>query len=167
MATIRGENIAAGGLGLAFGGAGWALGGKYTLDGWIVGVNVLLGHLHIPARVPMPGGWWVLLFVPLALGYSWVELRATPKKPSMASVDRWLVAAILWLLVIITDVGSTFVGIQTLGPRPWAISIWLAAIDWAGAIWALVLTFSPEVLMLYAWRLLTRGGARSGNNDSK
>jgi hypothetical protein len=165
--SSRGANLAAGALGLAFGLGGWALAGKYTLDGWIVGLNLLLGHLHIPARVPLADGWWVLLFVPLALGYSWVELRATPTNPrEIVDLDRWFVAAALWLITIATDAGSTFVGVQTLGPRPWDLSIWLANTTWAAVLWALILTFAPEALMLYAWRLLTgRGGKRDGAHE--
>lgn len=166
--SSRRANLAAGALGLAFGGTGWALGGKYTLDGWVVGLNLLLGHLHIPTRAPMPDGWWILLFVPLGLGYSWVELRAAPTNPrQIADLDRWLVAAALWLITIATDAGSTFVGVQTLGPRPWDVSIWLANTTWAAVLWALVLTFAPEALMLYAWGLLTgaRGGKRNGAHE--
>jgi hypothetical protein len=168
MITPKGTGaaISAGLLAGAFGLAGWAVGGKYTLDGWIIGLNMLMGHLHIPARVPLPADWWVVIFVPLAAGYSWVELRARPDRPQWVALDRWIVAALLWALVILSDVGSTFVGTQNPGPRPWPITTWLATTPWAGGIWSIILTFAPEALMVYAWRLLRlEGGTRLGKTQ--
>lgn len=159
--TKRHDNRRSGGLAvallaLAFGIAFWAVGGKYTLDGWVIGLNVLLGHLQLPARIPRPAGWWILLFIPLALAYTWVELRARPQRPKPGELDRWMIAALLWLIVILTDIGSTFAGVQNPGPRPWPISVWLAETDLAGGVWSVLLTFFPELLILYGLRELKK-----------
>lgn len=139
-------------LALAFGLAFWMVGGRYTLDGWVIAINTLLGFLQLPVRIPMPTAWWILGCVPLALAYSWVEFGARPGRPGRPSWRGWFVGMLLWLIIIGTDVGTTFVGIQNPGPRPWAISQWLAATPWAGGLWSLVLTFWPELLVLYAVR---------------
>ena len=34
----------------------WALGAKYTLDGEVIGINMLAAFLELPARVPAPTG---------------------------------------------------------------------------------------------------------------
>lgn len=151
----RRRNLAAGVLALAFGVIFWAVGGKYTLEGWVIGLNLLLGFLDVPVRIARPDGWWVLLFVPLAAAYSWVEVRARPPRlKRLKQLRRWLAPALLWAIVIGTDVGSTFAGVQNPGPRPWPISVWLAATDVAGGVWAVALTFFPESLILYGWREL-------------
>lgn len=149
-----GRGIAVAALALAFGLTFWAVGGKYTLDGWVTGLNILLGFLQVPARIPRPVGWWVLLFIPLALAYSWVEVRARPPLVPRGAFDRWAVAFLLWGIVILSDIGSTFAGIQSPGPRPWPVSVWLAENDLAGGVWAVILTFVPEALILYALRQL-------------
>lgn len=155
VAARRGRgDLAAGLLALVFGLAFWAVGGKYTLDGWIVGLNVLLGFLQVPARIPRAVEWWVLLFIPLALAYSWVEVMARPGRPTSRGWRRWLVAFLLWLIVIATDVGSTFIGVQNPGIRPWLVSTWLAETDIAGGLWSIVLTFFPEALILYGIKQL-------------
>lgn len=150
----RGGSLAVAALALAFGVTFWSVGGKYTLDGWVVGLNVLLGFLQVPARIPRPVGWWVLLFIPLALAYSWVEVRARPSLVPRGAWDRWAVAVLLWVVVILSDVGSTFAGVQSPGPRPWPVSVWVAENDPAGGLWSLVLTFAPEALILYGIRHL-------------
>ena len=51
----------------------WALGAKYTLDGVVIGINMLAAFLELPARVPAPTGWWNLLLIPIRLLFSYVE----------------------------------------------------------------------------------------------
>jgi hypothetical protein len=139
-------------LALTFGLVFWLVGARYTLDGWVVGLNTLLGFLQLPVRIPLPTGWWILLCVPLGMAYSWVEFKARPGRPGRPTWRTWMVGMLLWMIVIATDVGSTYLGIQNPGLRPWPVSVWLVATPWAGGLWALILTFWPELLIIFAVR---------------
>src|SRR5262245_38811164 len=91
---------------LIFGGIGWAAGGKYTIDGWHAGLTMFVRFLGAPFALPRPSGWLLLLLIAIVgVIYSRVELliwRASSRK----QVLFW----IGWLLVVLTDVGSTLLG---------------------------------------------------------
>lgn len=141
----------AGVLMLAFGVPLWILGAKYSLDGWAIGLNILGDALTLPARLPMARDWWALLCVPLGLCYSYVEIWVRPRR-SMA-FTAGLAIVVLMLLTHITDVGSTYLAITTPSATAWALHAWAAREAWPAALWALFLTYTPEVLILGGVRM--------------
>ena len=94
-----------------FGAIGWLSGARYTLFGWVAGLNLFFSWLGLPAAVPVPAGWWVLAMVPIGLVYSRVEMQIwnAHKRHGQALI----LFAIGWLLIVITDVGSTYLGLRT------------------------------------------------------
>lgn len=55
------------------GGLLWLAGAKYTLLGWVAGLNWFMGWLDLPARIPSPTGYYMLLLIPVGLLYSLIE----------------------------------------------------------------------------------------------
>lgn len=133
---------------LIAGALGWLSGARYTLFGGVAGLNLFLEWIGLPARVPMPSGWWVLIALPLGFVYSRVETRIWHKRNAVLikSPLFW----IGWLLIVGTDVGSTWLGVRAVGDDSWLILRQVAANDLLALVWALVLTFTPEWLILGA-----------------
>jgi hypothetical protein len=134
----------------------WPLGARYCLEGWVYGLNILLALLNLPARIPMPVGWWWLIFVPLGLLYSTVEIRVQfGPPPSWAHLPSWGLAMILLLLIHGTDIGSTFAGYLSPPKGAWSIHVWAAGDGrWALGLWAIVLTYLPERAFMLGLRWL-------------
>lgn len=132
----------------------WPLGARYSLEGWIQFLNLLLELVRLPARIPMPTGWWWLLFVPLGLLYSAVELWVRPGlPPSWHQVPAWLLALALLLLVHGTDIGSTLFGYLFPPRDAWQIHRWSAGDGlWALVLWSLALTYLPEQAIKFGLR---------------
>lgn len=141
---------------LAFGIPAWFIGGRYTVEGWVIWLNRLLGWFGVTDRIPVPLGWPLLgLVVVAALIYSRVEVKHRPWR----RVDkRWVLAPALawvaWVLIVGTDLGSTYQGIVSppAGAEQWLKDV--AASDWASGFGAILLTFAPEWLILGGIRLL-------------
>jgi len=135
-----------------FGGLGWLAGGKYTVEGWVVALNMFAQWIGIEQQLSVPRGWWLVGAVAVSgVVYSRVELLAWRN-----TVHRMPSFWIGWVLIVLTDVGSTLLGV--LNPAPDAAPIFhqLAMIAPAAIIWAVILTAAPEYLILAAWRLLRR-----------
>lgn len=134
----------------------WPLGARYSLEGWIYVLNLLLELVRLPVAIPMPVGWWWLLFIPLGLLYSTVEILVKFGPPSSsAHLPSWGIAIALLLLVHGTDIGSTFAGYLFPAPGAWAIHTWVAGDGrWALGLWAIVLTYLPERAFMQGLRWL-------------
>lgn len=146
----------AGAVGLVIvGGLLWLAGAKYTLIGWVAGLNWFLGWLEIPARVPSPAGWWMLLMVPLGLLYSLVEVKRPWKRKSKRT-EKIILYWLIWAALVASDVGSTFAGVRNPGPGAWPVTLQVAASIPAALAWAIVLTFIPEWMIGGAHKLLRR-----------
>jgi hypothetical protein len=139
---------------LIAGALGWLSGARYTLFGGVAGLNLFLEWLGLPARVPMPSGWWVLIALPLGFVYSRVETRIWHKRNAVLikSPLFW----IGWLLIVGTDVGSTWLGVRAVQDDSWYITQQLAANGWIALVWSTALTFGPEWLILGALRFIRR-----------
>jgi hypothetical protein len=142
----------AGALMIAFGLPLWMLGAKYSLDGWVLGLNIVADALTLPATLPRVSGWWALLAVPLGAAYSYVELKVRPSWGGKAS--RVLAMLLLFLLTHGSDIGSTFLVAVTPAEGAWPLAAWAAEAMWPAALWAVVLTYAPELLLWNGWRML-------------
>jgi len=151
---MSGNEIAAGIALIVFGALLWLAGARYTLTGWVYGLNWFAAWLGLPAQIPPPVGMAVLFAVPIGLVYSLVELY----RPWKARGD-WTAAAliwVIWVIIVFTDGGSTFLGVKQVAPDAWLITRQVAASDYLAGGWSLVLTFIPEWLMIGGIKLLRR-----------
>ena len=141
---------------LALGSILWLISARYTLAGWVAGLNLALTLLQLPARVPLPIGWWWLLAIPVGMVYSLVELRINPgPPPTWAQLPIWCLAVGLIVFVHATDIGSTVLGYVALPPNPWPIHVWAVGNGWwALGLWSILLTYIPERAILWGWRWL-------------
>lgn len=138
---------------LAFGGLAWLGSAKYTLIGWIVGLNTTLAWLGLPLRVPEVAGWFVLLAVPLGVVYSRVETRVWRGGGGlMRSPLFWLG----WVVIVATDVGSTYLGVRTPPADAWPITMQIASSQGVAFVLSLLLTFIPEWMLIGAKLFLKR-----------
>lgn len=139
---------------IVFGLFGWLTGARYTLFGWVVGVNIFFAWLGLPIVMPVPSGWWILTMIPIALVYSRVEMQVW--KAHKRRGQSLALFALGWLLIVITDVGSTYLGVRTPPPDAWPITRTIAASAGWSFVWAAILTFVSDWLMLGGWKLVKR-----------
>lgn len=137
---------------LTFGGLGWIAGGKYTVEGWVVALNMFARWVGIEQQLATPRGWWLVASVVVAgVIYSRVELLAWRN-----TVHRMPTFWLGWVLIVLTDVGSTLLGVMNPAPDAHPVFLQLAKTAPAAIFWALVLTAAPEYLILGGWRLFRR-----------
>jgi len=152
-------------IGLPF----WFEAARFTRDGWILAINWLCNRLSIPWEVPTLD-WRVALGAALVLGVAYSRIEARPpllppknwRKEGLTlrawRVDRtWQVWAV-WLFLIVTDIGSTYVGARNRGQSADELRI-LRDIATSGAAlvgYAILLTFAPDGLIRYGWRVFWR-----------
>lgn len=144
--TARSGNVLTGILMLAFGIPMWILGAKYSLDGWVLGLNILADTLTLPVDIPRATGWWVSIAVVLGAAYSYVEVAVRPKRTMAFTL--LLAVILLMFLSHATDVGSTFLAAVSPEPNAWQIARWAADTVWPAALWSLALTYLPEILII-------------------
>ena len=97
--------------------------------------------------LPFASGWWALgLAGMLGLCYSYVEVWVRPRKS--ARIGAMVATVVLMLLTHTTDVGSTFLAAMTPAADAWPLAQQAAANVWPAGLWALFLTYIPEVLIV-------------------
>jgi len=122
-------------LGVAF----WPLGAWYTAVGWAWVLNWLLALVALPWRVPTPEGVYGIAAAAIIGGiYSAIEL-SPPRRKGVDWVS-WLMLFVVWLFVIISDVGTTYAGMT----QPSGIA----------AVLAILLTFAPDQATMRGVRIL-------------
>lgn len=155
--------ILAGLLSLCIGWPAWLVGAWYSLKGWVLGMNLVYGVLGLPGGVALPVGWWALSCIVLGGAYSFVEIRLRPGRALYKQMLAWLgwpllvVLFLLWVLVIATDVGSTFLSVLNPPANAWPMTKQLASNGWASFAWSLVLTFVPEGFIILGGILIRKG----------
>jgi hypothetical protein len=125
----------------------WLAGAKYTLDGWLMGANLFLAWLNVPASITLTDPWVrVVGIVLIGLGYSAVEVALRPRK------NGSIIWAAVWVLLMVSDVGSTFLGVISPRAGAWPVSVWLSQTWGVALLWAVVLTIGPEQGLVRIWR---------------
>lgn len=160
--TIKSNKWALGFVLIAFGGIGWILGGMFTFDGWITWVNGLLAIVQLPVALPPATGLARFLFIPLAIIYSRVEVKHRPVWRDKQGTFHFE-APLFWvgfILITLTDIGSTAVGIQGVNPVQWGalqpLVVWVLQSGARIGSVATILTFAPEWLIMGGIWLLKR-----------
>lgn len=149
----RQRSIPLGVLCILFGIALWLLGAHYSIDGWVIGVNLIADATRIPFRLSSPEGLLrPLLILALGLIYSLAEVFARPVRG--AGVAVWCFSALGLALVHLTDVGTTILALLTPASGAWAVAHWLAAQSPLAAICAVILTYLPEGLIITGIHLI-------------
>ena len=139
---------------LIFGVLGWLAGAKYTLFGWVAGANLFFAWIGFPVVIPVPVGWWVLAMVPIGVVYSRVEMLIW--KAHKRHGQALVLFIIGWLLVVATDVGTTYLGVRSPAPDSWPITKTIAASAFMAFVWSAVLTFVSDWLIIGGTKLLRR-----------
>lgn len=147
-------------LGLLMLGAGaglWLLGARYSIDGWARGLTMLGVVANLPIQVTPPTG--TDAYVPtaiLGLVYSLAELKVRPNRIMLqyAGVKAFAILLIGVLLVHGSDIGSTFLALSAPAPNAWPVHVWATELVAPLALWAIILTYVPELLILIGKRLL-------------
>jgi hypothetical protein len=144
----------------------WLEGARTTRDGWIVVINWLFARFHIPLIIQpaTAWAWYVALGALIGLGllYSRIELQAPVRWPrnlrrdfftwSLWSVNRsWQMWAV-WLVLVISDVGTMYLGARFPDAGAAPIFVQIAAVTQLAAAYAIIVTFAPERLAIFGWR---------------
>jgi hypothetical protein len=153
---------------LVFGGIPWLEGARTTRDGWVVLINWVLARLHLPFIVPLASAWpwWVAISVLIALGwgYSRVEIKHAPFRAPRDRKDffnrtKWHINPswqvwLIWLLIIISDVGTMYLGARQASDSDPVFLQQVAASARVAATYAIIITFVPDRLVRWGWRRL-------------
>lgn len=139
---------------IVFGFIGWATGARYTLFGWVVGLNLFFAWLGLPLAIPTPTGWGILIAIPIGVIYSRVEMQIWKAHRRRGQALALFVVG--WLLIVATDVGSTYLGVRSPQPEAWPITLTIAASAGLAFAWAALLTFASDWLIIGGVRLLKR-----------
>jgi hypothetical protein len=137
----------------------WVAGAKYTLDGAIRAINMLLAWLSSSidvAPVALPPITSLVLYVVLAgcLGalFSRIELGQWHSVRQRRWRQMGTAALIVWAVANGLDVGSTFIGVTAQGQANLPLQAWVATNLPAAAIWSIIVTYLPETLLVFAFR---------------
>lgn len=149
---------------LLFGIPLWLEAARFTRDGWILFLNWVCLRFSIPWQVPTPD-WRVAiaLIVILGFGYSYVEMVKQPVRlprnwrkdafnfRSWRFERRWE-AWVVWVVLIASDIGTTYAGAKNPDPSGLAIMRDIVASGGMLAAYAIILTFVPDRLIRFGWR---------------
>jgi hypothetical protein len=118
-------------------------------------LNLFFAWLGLPITIPAPTGWWVLAMVPIGLIYSLVEMQIW--KAHKRRGQALALFAIGWFLIVVTDVGTTYLGLRTPPPADaWPITQTIAESAALAFVWAAILTFVSDWLIIGGVELIKR-----------
>lgn len=134
----------------------WLGGARFTVDGAVRGLNWLLSWFGAPLQLPLLTGW-ALLGAAVVVGglFTRAEIARFPFRVDRGTLRLIGVGALAaWLIVGVIDYTTTYVGLTTLPPDPWALHAWVASTPPAAVASAMGLTFGPELLFSVAFSLM-------------
>jgi hypothetical protein len=151
---------------ILFGAPLWLEAARFTRDGWILFVNWTCARFGVPWQVPALH-WLVSLAALLIIGlcYSHVELVKQPIVPprnwrkdfldwSKWRFERRWEAWVVWVLLVVSDIGTTYAGAREPDPSGLAVLRDIARAGTALAVYAILMTFLPDRLIRFGWRAL-------------
>jgi hypothetical protein len=154
---------------LLFGIPLWLEAARFTRDGWILFIDWLCARFNIPWQVPSLD-WRVAiaLIAILGFGYSYVEMVKQPirmprnwRKDGLSfgawRFERRWEAWIVWIVLIASDIGTTYAGAKNPDPSGLALMRDVIASGGMLAAYAIILTFIPDRLVRFGWRSLKGG----------
>lgn len=137
---------------LVFGAIGWVAGGKYTVEGWVTALNMFGRWVGVGGTLNVPRGVLLIAVIAaLSLLYSRVELMVYAR-----SAHRLPLFWIGWLLIVMTDIGSTLIGVLNPPEDAAPVMLQVASLPPVAIVFSLILTFIPEWLILGGAKLLRR-----------
>ena len=147
------------GLGaLAIGIPLWLEGARTTRDGWVLFVNWILARLGAPYAVPASAvwPWWLGIGALVLLGfvYSHIEVKQVPMRLFPWYLNHTWQVWVVWVLFIVSDVGTMYLGARSPHESDPALLHQIAGAFLSAAIYATIITFVPERLVLFGWRKL-------------
>ena len=147
----------------------WLEAARFTRDGWINFVNWLCVRFGIPYEVPALD-WRVAMALLVLIGtaYSYVEIGKQPIRwpkdwrNDFADFSKWRFerrweAWLVWAVLIVSDVWTTYSGAKHPDPSGLAIMRDVAAASGTLAIYAILMTFIPDRLVRFGRRALFGG----------
>lgn len=139
---------------LAFGLIAWLGGARFTVDGGVIGLNILFAWFGVPLVVPTLSGL-TLIGCAVVIGFlcSRVEvvrfpIRVTRSKGKIALAFLGFAVLTAWLLISSIDMGTTYLGVTRVTAASWPIHQAIAASDGLAATVTVALTFLPEIAIL-------------------
>lgn len=154
---------------LLFGIPLWLEAARFTRDGWILFIDWLCARFSIPWHVP-PLDWRmaIALIAILGFGYSYVEMVKQPARlprqwrKELFHIKAWRFerrweAWIVWVVLITSDIGTTYAGAKQPDLSGLAVMRDVIASGGLLAAYAIILTFIPDRLVRYGWRAIKGG----------
>jgi hypothetical protein len=147
------------GLGaLAIGIPLWLEGARTTRDGWVLFLNWVLDRLGAPYTIPSSAlwPWWAAIGALALLGvaYSHIEVKQVPLRIFPWRASRTWQVWVVWVVFIVSDVGTMYLGARSPRPNDPAILHQIAGAVLSAAVYAILITFVPERLVIFGWRKL-------------
>lgn len=144
-------------VGVVIGAILWVIGGRFTIDGMITGVNMMLAFLGSPTRYQ--AGWWaysqIWFWIPPVF-FSVIEQFAPPLvRLNGKWVFKGFWVLLVWAVVSGIDLGSTGLGLFS-SPTYVPIITDLAKTMVGLAAMCMVLTFVPERIFRAMLAILVR-----------
>lgn len=144
----------------------WLEGARFTRDGGITAINWICERFGTPWRVPELS-WQasIIAMTLVGLAYTYIELGRQPVRlPRNLRKDflhfekwrferSWEVWAV-WIILVVTDVGTTYIGARNPDPSGLSIIRDIAAASATLAAYAILITFIPDRMIRYGWRTL-------------
>lgn len=143
---------------LAIGVPLWLEGARTTRDGWVLFLNWVGARLGIPQTIPSSALWpWWLAISALALlgvAYSHIEVKQVPLRIFPWHVTRVWQVWVVWVVFIVSDVGTMYLGARSPRETDPAILHQIAGAVLSASVYAILITFVPERLVIFGWRKL-------------
>ena len=130
----------------------WLADARYTTQGWATSITGISAWFGQPVRVVLPTDprWFFGVLIAVGVLYSLVEFGAHPMRNHRRYRLTWGAA---FSFAVATDLLSTVV--EVLYPtNATPFEVWLSGNLLLAILWAALIAFLPEALLIGGWRVL-------------